>query len=331
MAYGDSYSAVQAADLQERQAQRDSGQRSLQMLLGVMANRKQQEMQAKQLAINAQATAENLSQAKQEFAFREDLARKRLMADAAQLDFDKSKQTFMEKQAEDNFMLALTESQRIDEGQSRRLKIEESKEARLGRDLDAGLQDAQRQSDLDYQDQVEAFQEMSAVADKKNRKLELEKSMKESEEKNPWYSFSNKEYDSMKLEKDDLDRELSTLASDKRYANVTKWDSKSGKYIPVMTEPKRFSGGGASMDRASRTLFGGSTQPVEEQYSEPAGPPVAQVDPRVPLIKQIMAQRRVSLPEAAMMAEQILNQQASGSNLQNAYRGGNFGSNLFPQ
>lgn len=331
---GDSYNAVQAAELQDRQSKRDSSQRSLQMLLGVMANRKQQEMQEKQLALNAQATAESLSQRKQEFAINEDLDRKRLMADAAKLDFDRSQQTFDEMQAEDDFLRSLVNDQQTDQENQRKLKIGESQEARLTREMDSKVASDQRKVDLEYQDRLEVFQDMSAVADKKNRKLELERAIKESDSKNPFYRSTNKESDSMKLELKDVERELTTIASDKRYANVTKWDPKAGKYgsfVPVMTKPERVSSGASSEDQASKKLFGGSP---EEQYSEPAGP---DIDPRRIIAKQLIKQQGLDPREAALMADRIIQfqiQQAQPppqSTLDNSYRRGNFGSNMFPQ
>jgi hypothetical protein len=316
MAYGDSYSAVQAADLSERNASLDRGQRSLSMLLGVLQNRKANAIEEEKLQQNADIAQQHLAQSQEQLDWQKALTQKGLQADAAKLDFEHAKQAFVEKHAAQLLLMdqgrqALEErkikamegnnptterrneflfKQAVDDADNGKFRDEEE----VGQaypNLDPTQRGAiARRSQVAYEQKANVYGYADKVAKVLNHYDELDQKIKVEDDKHYFERAKNSDYKNWVKERASLGEHVAKIKGNKNFQNIVVFDGDAGKYIPVMTDPG---------SRAARAQAGSDTEANvgREDFSSAVTPPVAATtttanvqaqDPRIPIYKQLV-------------------------------------------
>lgn len=260
--YGDSYGGVMSAELADKNARAAREQDALRLILGIAQQRRSNALAEREFQANQERVVTQLAQQKKEFDFKKDLAIKGMEADAATLEFNKAKQTAIERQAADALLFKreqLKSNEKIAGDQMRYEQTENlfsdaMEEAESGTLLDP--YDAEtayptldpkrreaviRRSKQVHEQQAYDYEAAKKIANTLNYQTELEAKVAEDKSAKSWNIFKSeateianrrKELEQLKL--------LTKKFGNKEYQSVIIFDSQSGKYVPLIKPPQTF-------------------------------------------------------------------------------------------
>lgn len=301
--YGDSYGGVMSAELADKNARASREQEALRLILGLAQQRKANALAERQFQANQEQVISQLAQQKKAFDLNKDLAYKGMEADAARLEFEKTKQSAVERQATEALTFKreqLKSNEKIAGDQMRYEQTENlfsdaMEEAESGTlldpydaetaypNLDPRRREAVvRRSKEVHQQQSQDYEAANAIANTLNYQSELESKVEEDKAAKPWslLKSESKEAANRRKELEQL-KLLTKKFSDKKYQSVIVFDSQSGKYVPLIRPPQTFRdkypqriqqspGGGYTGSNLGNVRMLES-EPMQEPYTPPVG------------------------------------------------------------